>query len=57
MSLPVMSLGLRFCTSKKGEIGAGVWLHPKGANSATALGLAIERYWVGHFSPHLHEWA
>ena len=33
MSLPAMSLGLRFCVSRKGGTGGGRWVHPKGANS------------------------
>ena len=33
MSLPVMSLGDRFCMSKKGRTGEGERVHPKGKNS------------------------
>ena len=39
MSLPAMSMGLRFCVSRKGGPGGGGWLHPKGANSMAASGL------------------
>jgi len=39
MSLPAMSLGLRFCMSRKGGTGGGGWMHPKGANSMAASGL------------------
>ena len=31
MSLPAMSLGLRFCASRKGGAGVGGWVHPKSA--------------------------
>ena len=59
MSLPAMSLGHRFCASRKGGTGGGGWVHPKGANSMVASGLscrkALGRQWVGHFSPPLHE--
>jgi len=33
MSLPAMSFGDRFCFSRKGGIGGGGWMHPKGADS------------------------
>ena len=33
MSLPAMTLGLRFCVSRKGGTGGGGWVYPKGANS------------------------
>jgi len=36
MSLPAMSLGLRFCVSGKGGTGEGGWVHLKGANSMVA---------------------
>jgi len=39
MSLPAMSFGYRFCFSRKGRIGGGGWVHPKGANSMAASGL------------------
>jgi len=38
MSLPVMSLGLRFCVSSKGWTGGGGWVHPKGEATWLALG-------------------
>jgi len=37
-----MSLRLGFCTSKNVVIGGGGWVHPKGANSMAAYGLAVE---------------
>jgi len=43
MSLPAMSLGLRFCMSRKGGTEGGGWVHPKGANSMDVSGLALER--------------
>jgi len=39
MSLSEMSLGLRFCVSRKGGTGGDGWVHPKGANSMAASGL------------------
>ena len=47
MSLPAMSLGLRFCMSRKGGTGGGGWVHPKGANSMAASGLVFRSYFVG----------
>ena len=41
MSLPAMSLGVRFCVSRKGRTGGGGWVHPKGANSMAASGLVF----------------
>ena len=41
MSLPAMSLGLRFCVSRKGGTGGGGWVHPKGANSMAVSGLVL----------------
>jgi len=41
MSLPAMSLGLRFCVSRKGRTGGGGWVSPKGANSMAASGLVF----------------
>ena len=59
MSLPVMSLGLRFCTSRK----AGVSTLSRGNLAASGHGLGyIESpqlhgwHWVGHFLPPLHKW-
>ena len=47
MSLPAMSLGLGFCTSRKGGTGGGGWVHPKGANSMAAPGLVFRSNLVG----------
>ena len=47
MSLPEMSVGLRFCLSRKGGTGGGGWVHPKGANSMTASGLIFRSDLVG----------
>jgi len=45
MSLPAMSLGLRFSVSR-GTGGDG-WVHPKGANSMAAFGLIFRSDLVG----------
>ena len=47
MSLPAMSLGLRFCVSRKGGAGGGGWVHPKGANSMAVSGLVLRSDLVG----------
>jgi len=47
MSLLAMSLGLRFCVSRKGGTGGGGWVHPKGANSMAASGLVFRSDLVG----------
>ena len=47
MSLPAMSLGLRFCVSRKGGTGGGGWVHPKGANSMAATWLVLRSDLVG----------
>ena len=47
MSLPAMSLGLRFCVSRKGGTGGGGWVHPKGANSMAVSGLVFRSDLVG----------
>jgi len=47
MSLPAMSLGLRFCMSRKGRTGGGGWVHQKGANSMAASGLVLRSDLVG----------
>ena len=47
MSLPAMSLGLRFCVSRKGGTGGGGWVHPKGANSMAESGLVFRSDLVG----------
>ena len=60
MSLPAMSLGLRFCASRKGGTGGGGRVSTLGpGNMAVFLGLAVESPWSvlgGHFSPPVHEW-
>jgi len=47
MSLPAMSLGLRFYVSRKGGTGGDGWLHPKGANSMALSGLVFRSDLVG----------
>ena len=47
MSLPAMSLGLRFCVSRKGGTGGGGWVHLKGANSMAVSGLVFRSDLVG----------
>ena len=47
MSVPAMSLGLRFCVSRKARTGGGGWVHPKGANSMAASGLVLRSDLVG----------
>jgi len=42
-----MSLGLRFCVSRKGGTGGGGWVHPKGANSMAASELVFRSNLVG----------
>ena len=39
MSLPAMFFGDRFCFGRKGWIGGGEWVHPKGANSDVHLNI------------------
>ena len=47
MSLPAMSLGLRFCVNKKARTVGGGWVHPKGANSMAMSGLVFRSDLVG----------
>ena len=47
MSLPAMSLGLRFCVSRKGRTGGGGWVHPKVANCMATSGLIFRSDLVG----------
>ena len=47
MSYPAMSLGDRFCVSRKGGTGGGGWVHSKGANSMTVSELASEKSLIG----------
>jgi len=42
-----MSLGLRFCVSRKGGTGGGGWVRLKGANSMAASGLIFRSDLVG----------
>ena len=61
MSLPAMSLGLRFCVSRKGRAGGGGWVHPKDVNSMAVTGLVFRSDLVGtgegHFYPIWHKWS
>ena len=43
MSHPAMSLGLRFCMSRKGETWGGGWVYPKGANNMAMSGLSSRK--------------
>jgi len=47
MSLLAMSFGDRFYFSRKGRIGGGGWVHPKGANSMATSGLISRNDLVG----------
>ena len=47
MSLLAMSLGLRFCVSRKGGTVGGGWVHLKGANSMAASELVFRSDLVG----------
>ena len=47
MSYLGMSLGDRFCTSRKGGTRGGGWVHPKGADSMAMSKLACEKPLVG----------
>jgi len=47
MSLPTMSFGDRFCFSRKGGIGGGGWVHPKGANTMATPRLISRSNFVG----------
>ena len=42
-----LSLGLRFCMSRKGGTGGGGWVHSKGANSMAMSGLVLRSDLVG----------
>ena len=42
-----MSLGDRFCVSRKDGTGGGGWVHPKGANSMAMSGLHGRKVLVG----------
>jgi len=47
MSLPAMTFGDRFCFIRKGGIGGGGWVHPKGADSMAVSGLSFGNALVG----------
>ena len=47
MSHPAMSLGDRFCDSRKGGTGGGGWVHPEGTNSMAVSGLRGRKVLVG----------
>ena len=47
MSHLAMSLGDRFCDSRKGGTGGGGWVHPEGANSMAVSGLHSRMVLVG----------
>jgi len=53
MSLPAMSLKLRFCVSRKGRTWGGGWVHPKGANRMAVSGLVFEVTWLAPGGPFL----
>ena len=40
----------RFCFSRKGGIGGGGWVHPKGADSMAVSGLHFENALVGYYA-------
>ena len=42
-----MSLGDRFCDSRKGGTGGGGWVHPEGANSMAVSGLHGRKVLLG----------
>ena len=42
-----MSLGLRFCVSRKGGTGGGGWVHLEGTNSMAVSGLVLRSDLVG----------
>ena len=47
VSFLVMSLGLRFCASRKGRAVGGGCVHPKGANSMAGSGLGYRKALIG----------
>jgi len=60
MSLPTISFGDRFCFSRKGGIGGGGWVHPKGADRMAISGLSFRNAlvgaaWVGHCCPLMYK--
>jgi len=44
MSHPAMSLGDRFCVDRKGRSEGGGWVHAKGANDMSGLGMPFLLY-------------
>ena len=44
MSLLAMTFGDRFCFSRKGRIGVGGWVHPKGEDSMALGGPLLSSY-------------
>jgi len=53
MSYLAMSLGDRFCVSRKGETGGGGWVHLKSTNSMAMSGLACNKPLVEPDRPFL----
>jgi len=51
MSLPTMSLGLRFCVSRKDGTGGGRWMHPK---AWPRLGSSLEVTWLALGGPFFY---
>ena len=47
MSLLAMSLGFRFCVSRKGRTGGDGWVHLKGANHMVVSWLVSRNNFVG----------
>jgi len=45
--MSLLSFGDRFCFSRKGRIGRGGWVHPKGANSMAVSRLVSRNDLVG----------
>ena len=46
MSIPAMSLGLRFCASRKGRTGGGGWVSALSLGYMAASGLALKSPWL-----------
>jgi len=58
MSLPAMTSGDKFCFSRKGGIGGGGCVHPKGADTAgPSLGSALKVPWLVLSGPLLSFYA
>ena len=47
ISFLAMSLGDRFCASRKGGTGRGGWVHLKGTDSVDVSGLGFRKALVG----------